>query len=1214
MQNIPESKKPPYFEGRRLPLGELSPMEFEEFVAAALTCIGKTQGVEIQGMPSGSGDGGFDISGKDLLSGRIVCIQCKRQVKSIGVAQVAIELAKVAANSKIEGSDVGQHRFICTGGVTNELIQLLRGDFRSKLISEAGNRLVNAKEGELATLKVRLVTLGEDPRSIVKSYIDGLDKLIVWDQNGFDVALSSRWSDVLDVIERFFKIATVVREYPRAMFDRAAYVKENGSFKAIVEPRFANAGLPSGISAPAILNADIAATREYQIKNLLDLAELEDGSLTILLGEGGVGKTTTLELVRSKVLQTHPDTALAIYISLASYLPGALDRLIHRELGVDFGIWRSLPDRIVLLCDGLNECPSEHISYFFDELKALLKRRLASCIVTTRETSRHRSVVLPVAPLACIRVEHLTPTAVRQIAESTLGSKQANAFEVAFLEFANRAHSPHLWTPFSVEVGLACWRLDSALPATLGEMIEKLIYSRCKKDAEVSSQLVGQDVVLKLASALAFNSLVNQSQLGCAEVEAGKWIRDAKSSCSDVLGVADMSELYVIALLRHHDLLHLSATGFYSFGHQLLIGALAAPILACNWKDHLRSTEDALADDAWIFASRLIPHSEVSEFLEEMFRADLLLGARVARELPEKHHRDAEQFIFKSIANEASEILRLHGIAALSELATPGAIAKLKELSSVSKPQTIEHHAKCALAATSDMDLLRRILPEVESMRAFPGTMSGGVIRIWEEAPYSSRLRVARDWLAVCQPGINVKESLALVAYERNPNDSELIQRQLVAEMDLDQWRHVLYALNQILPARAIEIFEENLAEAKLPKLRAMLIQLAAGIGIPFDLRLAFDCALSDLADEQPDSLVEHELFNLINNVIAKTTLPPELIAIVERELALTENVKSGRLWAIAGCFDSATVAAIAETRLGAWGSDLGYVCNYFLQQSQLMNTRKRQILNHCEGGLQRESCWHNWHTGRVLDLAGTIGFTPKIVASLSAMVEQLTRIRIANETNQIASLLSIDLDLIRTTSPEHIEFALSRFASVLTKICSKAKDSLSCDIKLALLYFDQTTFAGFNESHDLLRGIANDDIDDVLKKIKNPHARLSSLCRACEFGATNIRINLLAGELANYIAVPFKLNFLSKAIDRCWCDELLQIVIDTVARTQFRWQFNLIWEFTEMVAKKLEPCDKDRINVALQKVRDSTSKKILESWRDTAVGTRFGLSRLVIE
>ncbi|WP_295753378.1 restriction endonuclease [Undibacterium sp.] len=1213
MQITSELKKSPYFEGRRLPLSDLSASEFEEFVAAALTCIGKALGIEIQGMPSGSGDGGFDVSGKDLRTGRIVCIQCKRQLKSIGIAQVAIELAKVAANSKIEGSDVGQHRFICTGGIANELIRLLRGDFRTTLVADAGNRLAYAKDGELVTLREKLVAIGEDPRLIVKSYVEGLDELIVWDQDGFDVALSSRWNEVLQVVERYFNIATVVREHPRASFNRAAYLLEYDSFKAIIEPRFINAALPSGISVPAILNADIGAKRECQIKNLLDLAELEDGSLVILLGEGGVGKTTTLELIRSKVLQIHPDTALPIYISLANYVPGELSRLIHRELGVDSGTWHSLPDRVVLLCDGLNECPSDSVSHFLNELKIILKRHLAACIITTRETSRHRSVVLPVMPLTCIRVEHLTPTAVRQIAENTLGPGQAKAFEAAFLERANRAHSPHLWTPFSVGVGLECWRLDSALPKTLGEMIDKVIYSRCKKDAETPIQFVGPNVVLKLASALAFNSLITQSRLECAEVEAGKWIRDAKLLCLDALGVADMTELNVIALLKHHNLVHLSSTGYFNFGHQLLIGALAAPILVRNWKDHLRSTGNTLADDAWIFASRLIPSAEVSEFIEEMFRADLILGARAARELPEMFHNAAEQFIFQSIENDSSEILRLNGIVALSELATPGAIAKLRELSSGSKSETT-NQAKCALSATGDLDFLRRILPEVESMRAFPGKMSGGDIGIWEAAPYSARLEVARDWLAVCQPGMLVKESILLIAHEQNPNDSALIQRQLVEGMDLAQWSHVLYALNRILPARAVEIFEENLAEAKQPKLRAMLIQIAASIGIPFDLKLAFDCALLDLVGEQPESMVEHELFNLINNVIAKETLLPELIAIVENELASTDNVKTGRLWAIAGCFESATIAAIAETRLNAWGDDLGCVCNYFLKQPQLIIAREKQILNLCEDGFQREKFWHNWHTGRALDLIGAIGFTPKIATILCAMVEQLTRIRIANETGQIASLSLDDLDLIKSSSPEDIKFTLNRFASNLIKTCAKAKHLLSNDTKLALLYFDHTMTAGFDESCDLLRNIASNDIDDVLKEITNAHARLSSLCLACEYGSTTFRINLLAEELAKFIEIPSRLKFLATAIDRCWCPELLQIVIDTVVKTQFRWEIATTWEFAEMVAKKLEPCNKDQIDAALLNVRNDVSKRILKFWRDRAVGTRFGLSRLVTE
>lgn len=1214
MQNISEIRKSPYLDGRSLPLNDLSPAEFENFVAAALSCIGEAEGIEIQGMPSGSGDGGFDVSGRDTRTERIVCIQCKRQTKAIGIAQVAIELAKVAANSKIECSDVGQHRFICTGGITKELITLLRGDFRTRLALEAGRKLVDAKEGELTSLKEKIVELGEDPLLIVKSYVEGLDKLIVWDQRGFDVALSSRWEDVLQVIGRFFKVATVIRENPRASFDRVAYMRSYESFVAAVEPRFASTSLPSGISVAKVHSVDIETRKELKIANLLNLAELEDGSLVVMHGEGGVGKTTTLELIRAKVLQVYPDTSLAIYISLANYVPDGLNNLIHRELGVDFGVWHSLPDRIVLLCDGLNECSSEYVQNFFNELKSILKRRLAACILTTRETSRHRSVILPYAPNACIRIEHLTPSAVSRIAKQSLELEQAKGFEIAFIELVNRTRSPHLWTPFSVEVALDCWRSDAALPVTLGGMIEKVIYSRCKKDAESPNQHIGPNVVLRLAGALAFSALINQGQLECNEVTASKWIREAKSLCLDALGVGDMVDLDVIQLLKHHDLLHLSSTGYFSFGHQLLAGALAAPLLALDWKAQLPSTDNTLSDDAWVFASRLIPPQEMKEFLEKMFHVDLILGARIARELPSDFHSDAEQFIFQSIEeNNSSEMLRLHGIVALSVLATQAAIARLNELTKGTKSE-ITHRAKCAIAATGDLVFLRRLLPEVEAMRAFPGTMSGGDIDIWESAPYSSRLEVARNWLSSCQPGYKVIESISLIAHEQNSSDLAFIERQFVEGMDWNQWRYVLYALNRILPERAVEIFDENLTEAKQPEHRAMLFQIAADIGIPYDLKLAFDCAISNLTEVQPESMVEHELFKLIENVISKMTLSSEMTDIVEHELILNDTAKIGRLWTIAGLFESATIAKIAETRLDLWGDDLGYVCNYFLSQPQLLVSRRDQILEICEIGLRKEKFWYSWCSGRALELAVAVGPTPKIIASLDAMMAQLTRIRIASEVGQTDLLSPNDLYIVNLESSEYLESKLDRYANQLARTYLKVKHLILNETKLDLLYFDHTVWSDFDTLYQLLSGIDQNDIDQVLEKIANVDARFSSLCLACEYGLTTLRMQLLSEGLTKWIHSPMYLKFLTKVIDTCWCNEILNIVVGTVAETDFNFNASSIWEFVETVEKKLDASNKDQIDVALLRTSTGTSKKILEFWREKAAGGRFGLSRLAVD
>jgi hypothetical protein len=1208
-------KKSPYFEGRRLPISDLTPSDFEKFVAACLLCIGDAQGIEIQGLPSGSGDGGFDISGKDLRTGRVVCFQCKRQIVKIGIAQVAQELAKVAANSNLEGSDVGQHRFLCTGGITNELITLLRGDFRTRLATEAGDRLATASKGELESLKGRLKRLGEDPKIVVKSYVDRLDKLLVWDQDGFDVALSSRWSSVMQVVEKYFTVANFVREHPRASFDRFSYISTFCSLSVVVRPRFATAKLPLGMTFRSVRDANLTPKRDRPIDDLIQLPEIDEGMLVVLIGDGGVGKTTVLELIRAEVLKSHPDSAIAVLISLANYTPGALDNLIQSELGVDFGSWRTLPDRVVLLFDGLNECPSSFVANFLDDLKIVLRRRLAACIVSTREATRHRSIELPVTPLTCLRVEHITPIAVRRIAKSKLGPEKAKSFEIAYLELANRAHAPHLWTPFALEVGLEYWGLSGSLPTTLGEMIDKLIQSRCEKEASSPSHPVGASVVLALAGALAFVNLIINKRLECAEIEAGKWIRDAKVICEDALGIADMTQLDVIALLKRHELLRLSSTAHYSFGHQLLVGALAAPNLASNWRTYLHSTEEPITDDAWIFAARFIPVEEISEFLEAMFNADLMLGAHVARELPSEYHELAEKFLFRCVENAAPEFVQVRGLFALSLLATPNAIVKIREMSQDHDPD-ISYRARQALAATGDRLLLHALMPSVETMRAGPGTMSGGDLGIWERAPYSSRLEIAREWLSTCRPGSRVKESLSLIASEQDPNDIGLVERQLVSGMDVSQWAYVLHTFHKLNRARASEVFEVELTSATTTLMRAKLFQIAASIGIPFDLRQAFECALTNPTEHQQEAVLEYELDRLVENVIVKAELPPSLIAFVEMELKMSNyNNRVGRLWSIAASFTSQSIAEIAEARLAAWENDLGYVCNYFIQQPPLAHERKQQILEICEGGLSVKKNWHTWHANRALALVGIVGYSPAIAGSLASMVEQITRVGLAIENNDLPSIHSHDFRIIAEVETEHLEIHLDGLAADLISPAARARQFLTKDVKLAFLHFDMSFRDGVSDDyHELLIDLSNEEVDAVLLGINRVGVRISSLCAACKCAVTGLRINFLAEALLQYAEMPHMLRSLTKAVDACWGNSVSQMVMITVANIP-NWNYTqFFWDFADVVANRLGQADREYIDAALLIAKTQFSKKILELWRDKAVGARIGIGRLIAE
>lgn len=300
---------PPFYAGHGLPVDKLDPGKFEDFVFACLLQVAATWNLRIDGKPSGSGDGGFDVMGESLPTHRKACVQCKRQQNLLGVPQLAEELAKVAATSKLEGSDVGEHRFICTGGIAAKLHRALRQNPRTDLAAAAGERIVSAADGPLVSLRQRLEAAGHDVRQVAEHYVEKLDTLIAWSFHEFDVALSGEWDAILPITERYFHVASVVREHPRARFDRNAYVAKHRAFHLATDPRLRNGPLPIGLStASAADPAAQEASPPRSMARVEQLAELSHGELAILVGDGGYGKTSVLDLIRAVALRDQPES------------------------------------------------------------------------------------------------------------------------------------------------------------------------------------------------------------------------------------------------------------------------------------------------------------------------------------------------------------------------------------------------------------------------------------------------------------------------------------------------------------------------------------------------------------------------------------------------------------------------------------------------------------------------------------------------------------------------------------------------------------------------------------------------------------------------------------------------------------------------------------------------------------------------------------------
>jgi len=1213
--NLPTAIAPvlPFYNGQGFPADKLSPGKFEEFVFACLQSVSDLFELRITGMPSGSGDGGFDVEAQNVRTKRIACIQCKRQEDPLGTPLVAEELAKVAATSALERSDVGEHRFICTGGVRNKLVNQLREKSRSELAAEAVDRIITAKNGELATLRARLEAENHDVRNVVHSYVTNLDVLVAWSFHEFDVALSPRWPAILQIAERFFTIATVVREYPRASFDRAAYVAEHRDFETAMEPRLRPAYLPAGITASSAADPGAMASDQIQgnITTLDQLCGLEQGTLAMLTGDGGSGKSAALKLLRARVLRSSSEATLPILLSLSTYVSGGLDHAIDQELGVDYGNWRSLPDRVLLLCDGLNECPAVHVDAFLSELKLLLIRKRIACVVSTRESTGRVKIVLPQAPAICVGLDEITPVGIRRIADHELARENAEGFVAKYRELADASYSKLLWTPFAVMVGVKLWRLHSALPRTLGDMLAALLRSRCDRNIELARSQLSPEVILLLAEAVAFQCLIVDGRLECPAIEAGRWIREAKALCNDGLGISDLAETKAVELLIEHNLIHRSPSGNLTFDHQLVAGALAAPLLSRNWRSYVDSLEDTISDDAWMFAARMVPAEELIDYLTSIFNRDLMLGARAARELPASIQEHAKSLLDHCIDQGSPEHVRINAAYAFALLGTEASVTKLKELAS-DEQSPILRAIQRAIAATGDIDYLTQLLVAVDSMRSTPIQVSGGDVDIWDHAPLPARLDIVRRRLATCTPGEPVSESLRLLRFERDVNDVALIEKHLEASRDITAWGNAINALQTIAPDRAKLAVERDVASVPLITGRARLLRIAALAGIPVNVDEAFEFAIAELSAEEQSGHASHYLFLLISDVIEKTELSPTLVSVIERELPCSAGDRRARLWQLAFGCNSASIGDYALSCVATWETDTGNACQYFIAQPGMANVHRVQLIDCCESAIENERDWYSWTTNRALELLQQLGgFSPQAARTLSAMIERAVRIVTAVRENSYANLSEEDAALHRLLPSEHVDIHLELALAGLIPVLARSRSILPANVLTSLLGVDfHASQSQWQDMRLALSDIPDEVIDAELVQIRDLSALLTSLAIVCARGATPARVQLLGRVLRESYRHPAAITRLEKAVEACWCAEVLEMILgfagDVEEWPEYDSQF--FWTFTRMVARKISEDNRTAIESALVAAKTEFARRILQIWRGQTLGPRVGL------
>ena len=1209
---------PPLYEARSVPFEKLSADDFEKCVFGCFLAIQSYQGLRIDGQPAGSGDGGFDVYGVAVNSNRKLCIQCKRQKASLGLSLLAKEVAKVALSTRLEKSDVGVHFFICTGGVTQELRRLLRETDRIDILNAAQLVIRRATEGELHALRERLTQLGEDAEEVVGSYVQTLDRLVAWDMGEFDAALSPAWDSAFNVLERYFRVSTTVREHPRALFARKAYQDRCGSFTAVVQPQLEEGELPAGLVE--LSGADPGPQEPPLRKRLLtvkSLAALAPGEVALVVAEGGAGKTTLLELVRAEVAKESSNSTLSVLITCAEYEPGALDTAVHAQLGVKSGSWRMLPDQVQILCDGINEAPQGTVRALFGELKPLLTSNSISCIFTSREDSRVVRTVLPTVPCASLRLVPLTPGRVRALAQHELAEEsEVAAFADAHRAMATRAAGRFMWTPFAVRIALKRWKSSRQLGDTLGDLLDAIVSARADRDLEISSQDSSSDLprasVLAIASAMAFEMLVVDGQAACSAGAIGATLKRAMCLCSNVLGADGLNSSEFIGLLRKHDLVQRTPDESFQWNHQLVAGALAARHLASQWRQHLSTLQQPLADDAWVFATRCIPESDLDEYLDEVFQADLMLGARATAELPLGDRDRSMQHITKALQPERPEELQVMGFFALARVGTERALSILQKMAE-DRRSDIGYQAARALAYSGDRSFLLELGAEVDRFRRMGWIMSGGEIAIWESASLADRIATARERLVLVTPGEPANESLSLIGCDTSQEDLPLLETHLYAANDITAWSTALRAIRSGDHDRAQSLLNEALSELTSSATKATIITAGHKLGLLVDVDEAFSLLMDLSSEGSQDGANVLNRSDLVEKVLAELPLTTTIRRTVEGQLPTSTGEKKVSLWQLATHVESPTLALAAIDTFDNDPENVGMAANFFLAHQTHRDDHYDALQAAIDRYLQDKANWFTFNSWRTLVLAAELGFTARTSGLLQKMILRLAELLELAEAGTMPTFEESEAHVAQDFKIDSARTHLQHYVGYLVPGAVGANGLLPPPVLLKFLHFDLASSTPGKEIVNVYRGMDPTLLDDELESVRDAWAQRAGLEMMCEFGLTDRRLELLRTHLRETYCHPAALDSVKKALEKCWNTSACTMVVETIADFEDwpeEWQ-QFFWDFIRMVGVRLTSADKSLVERHLALAKTAFAQRILRIWRQATLDSRVGLSRL---
>mgnify|MGYP002677338916 CR=1 FL=1 len=841
-------QKPHLYQGHPLPLSQMTPDKFEDFVYVAMSEIGKEMGFALEAGRQKSTDGGFDCTARDSQTQGIICIQCKRYAAALGTDTLADEVVKIALNGILQNDTPEQHFIITTGDVAKTTRAMMRQNSFSDLKKKCEEVLSKGYITQINALKM----LGLNPVKVVCDYIDAA-RIIVWSAVDFDNELTRVWQAIIPLLDRFFAVDVVVREYPRANFDIHQYRAHiSNAPSGYTELSLSQSQTPENIRTDNQAHCDNAATR-YSYSDFIHRSSMffsAPGKILISC-PGGSGKTIFQQYIRFHLLEERSDY-LPVIVALNTYSRGGLDKSIESSLGISWGSWRSLPSRFVFLFDGLDEMQESDVSAFVNELQVISAEY--PCIITVRDTGLRIPATINGINLI-LRIEPLTYRQIINIARAVLPQELLYIFYGEMRLIIQQPQTTFLRSPFGLTNALDFFQKNSALPKVFSVMLDAILK---EKIIQSRSRITSADTVLNkldnftIVSVMAVIVYEIRIGFGAYVLEEDKLSELASKvnlalNGDGILFTFPSLVMFTDFITKFEVLKKVDSIYIFT-EHNILLDHLLAKRLKKNWRELDRRIVKCIGRDAWHFVGELISPPEAMEFLNFILEQDLICGATIAKAFGAPMLAAAETLLLEQ--EQSPEIMvRSAAMVALGVLGTEGAVARLHSKLGV---RDYQHKGQrlVALARSGDIAVLQYSLDDSSGRMQFASKISGGEYQIWWSGPVAVITALARQTLRSWQVDERVLTCLAsdTLRFYGDDSDLPLLEAIVAGTQSAKDLYSALYAIRDIAPTSLITVLYNSMITQNNFRfiLKKTLFELGEAIDFEEELNVLIACLDDD--------------------------------------------------------------------------------------------------------------------------------------------------------------------------------------------------------------------------------------------------------------------------------------------------------------------------------------------------------------------------------